>query len=374
MPYPPLTSLFSSVENLCTIWIFPLPEWQCNWKMSKKDKLSEGSTVEGGGLLRPQCCLTPLVPAGLSFWDRSHLQMGKELRGDWLVHALQGAPLVFYDVSLGWKDWKPRMCLKKIKMLLLRLIYGVAGCWPWEMGQFPSSPTPAGAQVVPLCLFSVTAPTRSDFFPLSSSLNHFAYSHFSFLQHLGEAFFSHFFLSFLPHVHFHICLAFLGLFSYFFLLSPTNSPLSSFRFPCFLFPYLWGHATVLDIIHSVKESTPWRSYFSSLAVKVIPAHTGNTATILSKCCQSHFTSSKFCTQLARVDDQSITLQTRGMRLSLPPNLYLQQPPASSSAKGPGGSCTLGQPRLASSTRAGDLVSQVSLLKTQGSSPLKHGYT
>ena len=132
---------------------------------------------------------------------------------------------------------------------------------------------------------------------------------------------------------------------------------------------------MLDIIHSATASTPWRNYFSSLAVKVIPAPTGNTVTILSTYCQSYFTSSKFCTILDRVVyDQSITLQTRGMCLSLPPDLYLQQPPASSTAKGQGVSCTLGQPRLANNTRAGDLVSQLSLPKTQGSPPSKHGHT
>lgn len=123
-----------------------------------------------------------------------------------------------------------------------------------------------------------------DFFPLSSSLNHFAYSHFSFLQHLCAAFFSRFFPSFLPHVHFHICLALLRPFSCLFFFSPINSFLLSFPRSYFLFPYLWGHATVWGIIHSATETTPWRSYFSSLAVKIIPALAVSAVTILSKRC------------------------------------------------------------------------------------------
>lgn len=103
--------------------------------------------------------------------------------------------------------------------------------------------------------------------------------------------------------------------------------------------------------------------------------TGNRVTTLSKYCQSYSTSSKFCTQPVRVVyGQSITLQTRGMCLSLPPNLYLQQPPARSPVKGQGGSCTLIWPRFTGNTRAGDLVSQLSLPKTQGCPPSKHGHT
>lgn len=78
----------------------------------------------------------------------------------------------------------------------------------------------------------------------------------------------------------------------------------------------------------------------------------------------YFTSSKFYTQLARaVYGQSITLQTRG----LSPNLWLQQPPARSPAKGQGRSYTLSWPKLASNTRAEDLVSHPSLTDPGASS-------
>lgn len=120
--------------------------------MSKKDKPSEGCTMGGGGLLRPQWCLTPRVPAGLSLCDGSHLKTGKELSRDWLVRVLQGAPLFFLWCQprvegLRAKDVPGRM-------LLSRLIYGFDGCWPWQMGRLPSLPTPAGAQVVPLNLLT----------------------------------------------------------------------------------------------------------------------------------------------------------------------------------------------------------------------------
>ena len=136
MPYPPLTNLFSSVEKLCAIRILPLPDWQRNWKMSKKDKPSEGSTVGGGGLLRPQWCLTPPVPADLSLCDGSDLQTGKELSRELLVHVLQGAPLVFYDVSLGWKDWRPRMGLEEDKDAAVTS--DLWGCWVLTVANGPA--------------------------------------------------------------------------------------------------------------------------------------------------------------------------------------------------------------------------------------------
>lgn len=115
--------------------------------------------------------------------------------------------------------------------------------------------------------------------------------------------------------------------------------------------------------------------FNPYLLKSFLPPTGNRVTTLSKYCQSYSTSSKFCTQLVRVVyGQSITLQTRGMCLSLPPNLDLQQPPARSPLKGQGGSCTLIWPRFTGNTRAGDLVSQLSLPKTQGCPPSKHGHT
>lgn len=75
--------------------------------------------------------------------------------------------------------------------------------------------------------------SNSLFSSLSSSLNNFACSPFSYSQHLPEVFFSHFFLSFLPHVHFHMCLAFLCPFSCLFFSSSTNSSLLSCHFPVF---------------------------------------------------------------------------------------------------------------------------------------------
>lgn len=101
-----------------------------------------------------------------------------------LTHpCTSSSTFAFYCITLGWKDWGPRM---NTRILLLCQIHGGAGCWPWQMCWLSLSPIPAGAQAVSFLTSLLSGCSNFEFLSLSCFLNHFAYSHFI-LQHLSES-------------------------------------------------------------------------------------------------------------------------------------------------------------------------------------------
>lgn len=181
MPYPLLTSLFSSVKNPHVIRMLPPAEWQHSWQLSEKGRCSEGST-RGSGWSPQTSVMSHSTSASRPFLLVTHhiYKLGRNsARTDY--SRTSGSTFAFYYVSLGWKDWGPQMCLEEHKDS--SVLSDLWGCWmlTMENGSPYHPPLQEHSQLVSLCLFSVTAQTYSEFFTLSYSLNHFAYSNFSFL-------------------------------------------------------------------------------------------------------------------------------------------------------------------------------------------------
>lgn len=276
--------------------------------------------------------------------DRSHSQMEGTQLG--LTHSCTwSSTFAFYYASLGWKYWGPRSAWKNTRILLLCLIHGDAGSWP-QMCWPRLSPTPAGAQAFSLHLFSVAAQNYFEFFTLSCSLNHLAYSHFGFLQHLCESSpnsFHPFFpiSTFLADLYFYVSfLSFFLLIQQFFLVA----------FPIFLFSVLLTFENTLSCWYK-----PF--WYSELFITCHPQ--------LLKSFLLHWQHNDSLFQILSVVFYIMEVRAEPAGDVLPQHCTADHRHALSLP--PNAPQVLGWPKLACKSRAADLASHVSLPTTQGAS-------